>query len=65
MGRSDNGWMTTDFFYGWVANHFVRWIPAECPVVLLVDGHGSHIDVEVSGTYVLFTSSLYSPPPTL
>lgn len=24
MRRSDNGWMTTDLFYGWLANHFVR-----------------------------------------
>ena len=46
MGRSDTGWMTTDLFYGWLANHFVKRIPAERPVVLLVDGHGSHIDLE-------------------
>ncbi len=63
MGRSDNGWMTTDLFYGWVANHFVRWIPAERPVVLLVDGHGSHIDVEVSKIAKESQVLMYCLPP--
>ena len=72
MGRSENGWMTTDLFYGWLANHVVKWIPAtERPVVILVDGHGSHIDVEVSkiarvtSAIVLPVSSLHSCPSTM
>ena len=33
MGRSENGWITTDLFYGWLAKHFVQWILAtERPV---------------------------------
>ena len=48
FGKSDNGWMITELFYGWVANHFVSHIPPERPVVLLVDGHTTHIDIEVS-----------------
>ena len=31
MGRNDNGWMVTQLFYGWLANHFVSYIPPECP----------------------------------
>ena len=48
MGRSDNGWMVTQLFYGWLANHFVSHIPPERPVLLIVDGHSTHIDVEIS-----------------
>ena len=48
LGRSDNGWMQTHLFYGWVANHFVTHIPPERPVLLLVDGHTTHIDLYIS-----------------
>ena len=48
MGRSNNGWMVTQIFYGWLANHFVSHIPLERPVLLIVDGHSTHIDVEIS-----------------
>ena len=44
FGRSPNGWISTELFYGWVANHFLP----HRPLVLLVDGHSSHTDVEVS-----------------
>ena len=47
MGRSNNGWMVTQLFYGWLANHFVSHIPPECPVLLIVDGHSTHIDVKI------------------
>ena len=34
----------------WVApkSHFVSYIPSELPVLLIVDGHTTHIDVEIS-----------------
>lgn len=48
FGKSDSGWMKTELFYGWIANHFVAHIPPERPVVLLVDGHTTHIDLEIS-----------------
>ena len=47
FGRSRNGWITTELFYGWLANHFAKKVIVR-PVVLLVDGHSSHIDLEVS-----------------
>ena len=40
--------MVSELLYGWVVNHFVSHIPPEYPVVLLVDGHKTHIDMEVS-----------------
>ena len=48
IGFSDNGWMDTHQFYGWITNHFIPKIPATRPVILLLDGHSSHIDYWVS-----------------
>lgn len=44
LGFSDNGWMEAYHFYAWTANHFVNQIPPKRPVVLLIDGHTSHVD---------------------
>ena len=48
VGFTDNGWMETTQFYGWIANHFLKQIPPKRPVVLLLDGHSSHIDYHTS-----------------
>ena len=47
FGHSSNGWINTQLFYGWLTNHFAKKVLVR-PVVLLVDGHTSHINVEVS-----------------
>ena len=46
FGRSPNGWISTELFYGWLAKHFAKRV-TERLLVLLVDGHSSHIDLEV------------------
>ncbi len=46
FGRSSKGWITTQLFYGWVANHFATRIGRDRPVLLLFDGHSTHIDLE-------------------
>ena len=48
FGKSEKGWITKELFYGWLANHFISHIPPSRPVVLLVDGHSTHIDLETS-----------------
>ena len=48
FGRSDTGWINTELFCGWLKNHFSIKISRKRPVVLLVDGHTSHIDLETS-----------------
>ena len=48
FGQSPNGWITTALFYGWIANHFATQIGPKRPVVLLFDGHSTHIDLETS-----------------
>ncbi|CAK1583497.1 unnamed protein product [Parnassius mnemosyne] len=51
IGKSPKGWMTSRVFYGYIGNSL---IPAlheaniKFPVLLLVDGHRSHISYEVS-----------------
>ncbi|KAJ8046390.1 Jerky protein-like-like [Holothuria leucospilota] len=51
VGRSPNGWMNASVFYEWVANHFHPFLQKEnikLPVVLLLDGHSSHLSLEVT-----------------
>ncbi|XP_055710369.1 jerky protein homolog-like [Phlebotomus papatasi] len=50
-GKSDSGWMTSSLFFEYIANHFYPWLKKqriELPVVLYLDGHSSHITLEVS-----------------
>ncbi|XP_072167358.1 uncharacterized protein [Diadema setosum] len=50
LGRSDNGWMNSEVFYEYVANSFIPWLEEHKipkPVLLLVDGHSSHVAYHV------------------
>ncbi len=66
LGRSTSGWMDTDLFNGWLTNYFSKSIPPTRPVVLLLDGHSSHINLRYSqmcqkGRYssILFATTHY------
>lgn len=48
FGVTEKGWIDTATFYGWVANHFLPNITDKRPVLLLVDGHTTHIDVHTA-----------------
>jgi hypothetical protein len=51
VGRSDSGWMRSETFYEYVANVFDPWLlsqQVERPVILFLDGHKSHLSVELS-----------------
>jgi len=41
-GLTSNGWSNSEMFDLWFHNHFLRYIPAVRPVLLLLDGHSSH-----------------------
>jgi len=45
VGVTENGWMEKPQFYAWVPNCFIPNLRPKRPVLLLVDGHGSHIDL--------------------
>lgn len=51
IGKSDTGWMTGQTFYEFVANIFHPWLIKHnipLPVILFVDGHVSHLTMELS-----------------
>jgi hypothetical protein len=50
FGRSVSGWISTELFFGWIANHFAKKVLVR-PVLLLVDGHSSHIDLPIRRMY--------------
>ena len=42
LGRSDNGWMTGESFFEYVANVWFPWVKEnkiELPILLFLDGH--------------------------
>ncbi|XP_072179879.1 uncharacterized protein [Diadema setosum] len=49
-GFSKSGWMNAELFYSWLSNHFYPYLVSQnihFPVLLLVDGHTSHVDLHV------------------
>lgn len=50
IGRSDSGWMTSATFYEYIANVFYPWLVEQkitFPVILFIDGHKSHYNLEL------------------
>ena len=50
LAFSSNGWISSDIFFGWLANIFYPSIQHSniFPVILLMDGHSSHINLAVA-----------------
>lgn len=51
VGKSPNGWMTASCFYEYIANVFVPFLKNEnitLPVIVFLDGHSSHLSLELS-----------------
>ena len=62
FGKSQSGWIDSELFYGWIANHFARQVKI-CSVVLLIDGHKSHINMETARLCKDDAIHLYCLPP--
>ncbi len=45
FSMTESGYMHTETFYMWLANHFIPNLPPKRPVLLLVDSHDSHLDL--------------------
>ena len=45
--RSESGWINTELFLAWLKNIFLKFVVVECPVILLTDGHKTHINIDV------------------
>jgi hypothetical protein len=63
FARSSNGWIKTELFYGWIKNHFSICAGHERPVLLIVNGHTTHIDLDVSQFCKEDQILLYCLPP--
>lgn len=55
IGRSENGWMTQESFFEYIANPFLNWLKENhipLPIVLFIDGHKSehksHLNMQLS-----------------
>ncbi|CAF4828048.1 unnamed protein product [Pieris macdunnoughi] len=51
LGKTDSGWMTCEAFFEFIADIFHPWLKKESiplPVILFVDGHASHLSLQVS-----------------
>ena len=46
-GLSDNGWITTKLFEGWMTVHFLEHAVSQRPLFLLLDGHSTHYQPDV------------------
>ena len=45
-GLSDNGWINTDLFEGWLSEHLIQYAVPGRPLLLLLDGHSTHYQPE-------------------
>ncbi|CAF4830706.1 unnamed protein product [Pieris macdunnoughi] len=74
IGKSPKGWMTGPLYYEYIANIFDPWVKAnniKKPILLLIDGHSSHLTLEVSQycaenqilAYALFPNSTHISQP--
>lgn len=47
FNTTDKGWMDQAVFLYWFKTLFIPCLPPQRPVVLLFDGHGSHVSLEI------------------
>jgi len=45
-GLSDSGWMDMELFKAWFYKHFLTHVCSNRPILLLLDGHSSHYNLE-------------------
>ena len=46
-GISNNGWVDSELFRGWLVKHFLKYAIASKPILLLLDGHSSHFQPDL------------------
>ena len=66
LGRSPSGWIDTEVFFEWVANEFYPWLTKQqvkLPVLLIVDGHSAHINLQTAEFCYEKQIILYCLPP--
>ncbi len=61
--RSESGWIDTDLFLAWLRKIFLQYVVAERPVLLLTDGHKTHITIDVIDVCRENNITLFCLPP--
>nr|CAI5853559.1 unnamed protein product [Callosobruchus analis] len=66
LGRSDSGYMRGDVFFEYIANDFNEWVTQndlKRPILLFIDGHKSHMTMNLSEFCDTHGIILYCLPP--
>ena len=45
--KSDSGWVDSELFLAWTNKVFLRYTVPECPILLFIDEHTSHMTLDV------------------
>ena len=59
-GLSNTGWVDTYLFKRWLKDHFLEYVVEGRPLLLILDGHGSHCRPELMRKLC----NSFLPPPT-
>jgi len=62
FGRSESGWMDSEVFVMWLKEVFIPSVEARNvrkPVLLLIDGHSTHVSMEASNTCIANGIEMY------
>lgn len=60
VGKTEKGWMTGEAFYEFVGNVFIPYLKEkgiELPIILFLDGHKSHLTMQLRNYVVKMESS--------
>ena len=58
-----HGWMTESSFFLWFKNHFIKFGPKKRPLLLIFDGHTSHVSVNLIKLAMEENITLLKLPP--
>ena len=62
-GLSEKGWIDGEIFEEWFEDHFLKFAPAQRPLLLLLDGHSSHYQPAVVRKAAASGVILFCLPP--
>ena len=63
--ESDSGWIDSELFLSWMNKAFLKHCGSQRPVLLFVDGHASHITLDVIDVAKENDVILFCLPPHL
>lgn len=66
LGKSESGWMRSDVLFEYISNDFNNSVDRNClkkPILLLIDGHKSHMSLVLSAMCEKLGIILYALPP--